>query len=565
MDLRQAQSTKSLVDPASTRYRDHVSTDLRRAWAREGHYPGRDLYSLFRGHVQRAPQAPAVLDAEGSVSYAELDRAARRLAAGLAQLGIGPGDVVAVQLPNARLACVVDLAVAAVGAIVLPFPLGRGDRDAVSLLSRSEAVVVITVADHHGYPCAERIRKHAADLPMLRAVVVAGDGAAATPGCVPIEALFAAGAAEFAPREIDPDAPARILVTSGSEAEPKMVLYSHNALAGGRGAMMTSLHRGSTTTMRNFFLVPLASAFGSSGTPVTLATLGATLVLRPAFDAAATLRSIVETRPTHLLGVPTMMRMLLDCPQIRDTDLGSLQAVVLGGAALDLDTARRAEELLGCTVVSLYGSADGVSCNSGLGRYDGTVGRPDPAVADIRIVGPDGQELATGVTGEVVARGPMSPMSYVNSPELDTALRTPDGWTMTGDLGLIDDRGRLRLVGRRKDVVIRGGLNISPAEVESVLITHPAIRDVACVPVADPLYGERVCACVATSAELGLADVTAHLAAAGMEPRKFPEHLLLLAALPLSAAGKVDRQALRKQAANQGFGTTRSGTEDVTA
>ncbi|GAA4013509.1 hypothetical protein GCM10022384_67340 [Streptomyces marokkonensis] len=545
------------MNRTSTRYTDHVSADLRRAWAAAGHYPGQDLYSLFRGHVQRTPQAPAVLDAEGTVSYGELDQAARRLAAGLAQLGIVPGDVVAVQLPNARLACAVDLAVAAVGAVVLPFPLGRGDRDAVSLLRRSEAVAVITVADHHGYPCAERIRKHADALPMLRAVIVAGDGAAETPDCVPIEALAAATADEFVPREFDPDAPARILVTSGSEAEPKMVLYSHNALAGGRGVMMAGLHRGSPATMRNLFLVPLASAFGSSGTPVTLATLGGTLVLRPSFDAAGTLRTIAETRPTHLLGVPTMLRMLLDRPEIQDTDLSSLQAAVLGGAALDLDTARRAEELLGCTVVSLYGSADGVSCNSGLALYDGTVGRPDPAVADIRIVDPDGTELPDGATGEVVARGPMSPMSYLNSPELDASLRTPDGWTRTGDLGLIDDRGRLRIVGRRKDVVIRGGLNISPAEVESVLITHLAIRDVACVAVADPLYGERVCACVATSADLSLAEITAHLAAAGMEPRKFPERLLLLAALPLSAAGKVDRQALRAQAANQGSGTTR--------
>ena len=540
------------MNRTSTRYIDHVSADQRRAWADAGHYPDRDLYSLFREHVRRAPQAPAVLDAKGTVTYAQLDRTARRLARGLAQQGIGPGDVVAVQLPNARLACAVDLAVAAVGGIVLPFPLGRGDRDALSLLSRSGAVAVITVADHHGYPCAERIREHRHALPSLRTVIAAGGPPGGTAGCVPIEVMgVAAIADEFVPPEVDPDGPARILVTSGSEAEPKMVLYSHNALTGGRGAMMAGLHRGSPDTMRNLFLVPLASAFGSSGTPVTLATLGGTLVLRPAFDAAATLRTIAETRPTHLLGVPTMLRMLLDCPEILDADLSSLQAAVLGGSALDLDTARRAEKLLGCTVVSLYGSADGVSCNSGLRLYDGTVGRPDPAVADIRITGPDGLELPAGVTGEVVARGPMSPMSYVNSPDLDRTQRTPDGWTRTGDLGTIDDQGRLRIVGRRKDVVIRGGLNISPAEVESVLITHPEIRDVACVAVADPLYGERVCACVATSAELTLADLTAHLAAAGMEPRKFPERLLRLPVLPLSAAGKVDRQALRVQAANQ--------------
>jgi acyl-CoA synthetase (AMP-forming)/AMP-acid ligase II len=546
------QTTEVPVHRTSTRP-DHIPAEQRRAWAAAGYYPGKDLYSLFRGHVERAPEAAAVLDAEGTVSYAELDRQARRLAAGLARAGIAPGDIVAVQLPNDRFACAVDLAVAAVGAVVLPFPLGRGDRDAESLLRRSGAVAVITVADHHGYPCAARIRKLQDSLPMLRTVIVGEGRADEAPGCVPIEELLAAGEDAFAPRSIDPDGPARILVTSGSEAEPKMVVYSHNALAGGRGAMMAGLHPGPAATMRNFFLVPLASAFGSSGTPVTLATLGGSLVLRPAFDPEATLRTVAETRPTHLLGVPTMLRMLLDCPAIHDTDLSSLRAAVLGGSALDRDTARRAEKILGCAVVSLYGSADGVSCNSGLGEYDGTVGRPDPAVAAIRIigVGPDEGELPPGATGEVVARGPMSPLGYVNSPELERTQRTPDGWTRTGDLGLIDDRGRLRIVGRRKDVVIRGGLNISPAEVESVLMTHPAIRDVACVPVPDPLYGERVCACVATSAELTLAEVTAHLAESGMEPRKFPERLLLLDALPLGPAGKVDRQVLRVQAAER--------------
>lgn len=536
------------MNRTATRHTDHVPAHLRREWAAAGYYPDRDLYSLFSGHAERNPDAPAVLDAEGAFSYAELDELTRRLAAGLAQFGIGAGDVVAVQLPSGRLACAVDLAVAAVGAIVLPFPLGRGDRDAESLLRRSEAVAVITVDDHHGYPCAARIREHSGALPALRAVIVVGDRQ--VQGCVPINALLAANAREFVPQAIDPDGPVRILVTSGSEAEPKMVLYSHNALAGGRGAMMAGLHDG-PGPMRNFFLVPLASAFGSSGTPVTLAALGATLVLRPAFDAAATLDAIARDRPTHLLGVPTMLRMLLDCPAIDDTDLSSVRAVVLGGSALDPDTARRAREVLGCAVVTLYGSADGVSCNSGLGGYDGSVGRPDPAVVDIRVAGPDGATAPPGTIGEVVARGPMSPMCYVNSPDLDRSLRTPDGWTLTGDLGVIDAQGRLTLVGRRKDVVIRGGLNISPAEVESVLITHPAVRDVACVPVPDPLYGERVCACVATTADLTLADVTAHLAASGMEPRKFPERLLVLPALPLGPAGKVDRQALRVQAAGE--------------
>jgi acyl-CoA synthetase (AMP-forming)/AMP-acid ligase II len=147
----------------------------------------------------------------------------------------------------------------------------------------------------------------------------------------------------FRPVRPDPDYPARILVTSGSETEPKMVAYSHNAVAGGRGTMLAELHD-KPADMRNLFLVPLASAFGSSGTPVTL---GGTPLLQPGFDPGATLRFIERARPTHLLGVLAMLRMLLDHPDLRSTDTTSLRAVVLGGSALNEPTARRWRESLG--------------------------------------------------------------------------------------------------------------------------------------------------------------------------------------------------------------------------
>lgn len=538
----------------TSRFPDLIPNSLRRSWSRAGYYPDRDLYSLFTAQRLLRPDAPAVVDADGTVTYAELDDLARRLAAGLRSLGVGPDDVVAVQLPNSRLVCAADLAVAALGAIALPFPVGRGTREAANLLRRSDAVAVIALAEYRGRPCAERIRELAADLPALRAVIAVGRHTSR--GCVPIHALLAPDATGFRPHLADPDGPARILVTSGSEAEPKMVLYSHNALAGGRGAMMAALHD-DPQRMRNLFLVPLASAFGSSGTAVTLAAFGATLVLRPAFDTAAILAAIEKDRPTHLLGVPTMLRLLLDDPAIEDRDLSSLRTIVLGGAPLDADTVRRGRDALGCPIVNLYGSADGVSCHPGPDEPPAratTAGRPNPAVAEIRVVGPDSRPLPTGAVGEIIARGPMSPMCYVNAPELDRTLRTSDGWTRTGDLGRFDAEGYLTVVGRSKDVVIRGGLNISPAEVEALIIRHPAITDVVCVPVPDPLYGERMCACVTATEKVALRDITEFLGAAGLEPRKFPERMMQLPVLPLGPAGKVDRRALRELAAQQAGG-----------
>ncbi|WP_280330843.1 class I adenylate-forming enzyme family protein [Nocardia wallacei] len=538
----------TLVENTS-RYHDLVPAELRGAWSAAGHYPGSDIYTLFARHVARHPDKPAVIDADGTLTYAELDDLTVRLAAGLSRLGIGAEDVVAVQLPNSRLACAADLAVAALGAIVLPFPVGRGTREAATLLRRSEAVAVIALAEHNGQHSARLIREMAADLPALRAVI--GVGRHSCRGCVPIHALLAPDAGDFRPHRPDPDGPARILVTSGSEAEPKMVLYSHNALTGGRGAMLAALHDDDPATMRNLFLVPLASAFGSSGTAVTLAAFGATLVLQPRFDPTATLAMVEKTRPTHLLGVPTMLRLLLDHPAAAATDPSGLRAIVLGGSPLDSETARRGRDLFRCPVINLYGSADGVSSHPALddpADRATTAGRPDPAVAEIRVVDSEFRALPPGQVGEIIARGPMSPMCYVGAAELDTALRTPGGWTRTGDLGRFDTDGYLTVVGRSKDVIIRGGLNISPAEVEAVLLAHPAVTDVACVPIPDPLYGERLCACLVATEPLTLHQLTEHLVGQGLEPRKFPERLLQLPSLPLGPAGKVDRRALQAQA-----------------
>ncbi|WP_433196121.1 class I adenylate-forming enzyme family protein [Nocardia sp. CA-107356] len=536
---------------------DLVPHRLRRVWAADGACPDLDLYSLFRAQRCMDPHRTALLDAKGKVCYTQLDRLVRRLAAGLADAGIRPGDVVGVQLPNCREAVIADLAIAALGAVALPFPAGRGTREAESLLRRAEAVAVLAAIDFRG-------RTHAADLselldrlPALR--FVAAVGKQPVPDrCLSWAELLRADGDTFVPARPDPDTAARILVSSGSEAEPKMVAYSHNALAGGRGNFMASLLADGESP-RNLFLVPLASAFGSNGTAVTLARHGGTLILLDHFTPEAALAAIEHHRPTHVLGVPTMVRMMLE-HNVSATDTASLRALVLGGSPLDRATAEEAERAFGCAVVNLYGSADGVNCHTDLGETDTAaagpgllVGRPDPRVAEIRIsdVG-TGAIVAVGETGEIVARGPMTPLCYVGDPELDARYRTEDGWVRTGDLGVLDPDGRLHVVGRIKDIVIRGGANISVAEVEQVLAGHPDIRDVVCVGVPHGILGERLAACVVPrpGGAPDLDSLCSHLLDQGLERAKHPESLLLLDALPLTPAGKPDRAAIRHRLAN---------------
>ncbi|GAA0665574.1 hypothetical protein GCM10010193_16220 [Kitasatospora atroaurantiaca] len=536
---------------------DLVPAALRRAWAADGSYPDLDLYALFRARRMADPHRTAVIDTKGKLCYTQLDRKARSLAAGLRAAGVCAGDVVGVQLPSSRDAVIADLALAALGAIALPFPVGRGSREALSLLGRSGARAVIAATEHRGIEHARELAVMRGELPGLRAVVAAGPGEVPD-GCLSLAELLRTDATDFTPDRPAPDSAARILVSSGTEAEPKMVAYSHNALAGGRGNFLASLLP-SDTELRCLFLVPLASAFGSSGTAVTLARHGGTLVLLDRFAPADALEAIRRHRPTHVLGVPTMVRMMLDQPA---EPLPELTALVLGGSPLDPSTREEAERVFGCPVVNLYGSADGVNCHTGLEAEptpaDGpgiAVGRPDPAVTDIRIATPGGEFGTTpGEIGEIVARGPMTPLCYVGAPELNQRYRTADGWVRTGDLGVFDADGGLCVVGRLKDIVIRGGANISPAEVEGELSSHPDVRDVLCTGVPDPLMGERLAACVVPRAGRtpALEELCAHLDARGLERRKHPERLLLVEALPLTPAGKPDRAALRQLAAEAG-------------
>ncbi|GGS15392.1 2,3-dihydroxybenzoate-AMP ligase [Streptomyces aureoverticillatus] len=574
---------------------DLLPASLRRSWAVDGTCPDLDLYSLFRARQISDLHRTAVIDAKGKLCYTALDRKVRCLAVGLRGLGIGAGDVVGVQLPNSRNAVIADLALAAIGAVALPFPVGRGAAEATSLLRRAEAVAVIAATEHRGThpaatlaastsvatataavtdPAAPKPPKPTKQpkLPTLRHVMAVGPGP--TPeGTIPFgELLRRSDPSAFVAARPDPDGPARILVSSGSEAEPKMVAYSHNALAGGRGNFFASLMPEPASPPRCLFLVPLASAFGSNGTAVTLARHGGTLVLLDHFTPEAAIAAVREHEPTHVLGVPTMARMILDrLEQEREQGqegagkLPAPTALVLGGSPLDATTAAAARRAFGCSVVNLYGSADGVNCHTGLEtrpgpeRADGhgvVAGRPDPRVADIRVADPATHEpLPDGTVGEIVARGPMTPLCYVGAPELDARYRTPDGWVRTGDLGLLDEAGVLHVVGRLKDVVIRGGANISPAEVERELSAHPSIRDVVCVGVPDPVMGERLAACVvpvsraADSAAPTLDDLGLHLTAHGLDRTKHPERLLVVAELPLTPAGKPDRAALRERAA----------------
>ncbi|MEU3653495.1 class I adenylate-forming enzyme family protein [Streptomyces sp. NPDC032161] len=520
---------------------DLVPRAERRAWAEAGLCPDLDLYSLFREQVRRHPRRRALVEsgdpAGGGHDYAELDAEVRRIAALFTEAGLGAGDIVALRLPGGRDAIAAELAVYAIGAVALPYPPGGGSRDTLALLGRSRARAAVLADPEDVAVCAQ--------LPLLDVAFGTEREMTGT------RWLGERARHSWRPAPVDPYAPARVLVSSGTETAPKMVAYSHQAMAGGRASYLRALDP-DATERRHLVLVPLGSSFGSCGV-VTLVGLGGTLVVLPAFSVPEALRALTVHRPTHVFGVPTMLRRLTEGCPAEAGDLPGLRALVSSGAALPHGTARACAERFGRPVLTVYGSSDGVNCHTvwSPGTDDGCVGRPDPAVADIRITGADGAPVPPGASGEIQAKGPMTPLCYLAGPELDARYRTPDGWVRTGDLGRIGPDGRLYVLGRLRNVVIRGGLNISPAEVESELAHHPDVAEAVCVPVPDPDLGERLCVCVRPvpgAPVPDLTDLNAFLLHRGLEKRKLPERFLHVPVMPLGPTGKVCRRTLTDRA-----------------
>lgn len=531
---------------------DLVPVEERKRWAQDGTYPNRPVFTLFASKAKAHPDKKAVLSPQGDVTYGELLDAALRLAHSLRDSGIVAGDVVAYQLTNHWLCCAIDLAVAALGAIVAPFPPGRGKLDIQSLVRRCDARAVIVPEAYEGIDLCAVIESLRPTLLSIRRLIVQGNP---REGWVTLDELLSA-----APLDVDslpevcPDSPVRLLVSSGTESEPKLVAYSHNALVGGRGRFLQRITPGGEE-FRGMYLIPLGSSFGSTATFGVLCWLGGSLVVLPKFDVDEAIKAIAALRPSFILGVPTMLQRIAAHPLLQSVDKSSLRGLIVGGSVIDEATVRKCCDAFGCGFISLYGSADGVNCHNTLDDpievMLSSVGKPNPAVCEIRLVDEDGQEVPQGEVGEITARGPLSPMQYVNAPELDERYRDPQGWVKTGDLGFINDKGYLVLAGRKKDIIIRGGANISPVQIEGLVMAHPDVVTVACVPVPDADLGQRVCLCVTLregAAKFSLKAITYFLREQGLEVNKLPEYLRFYRTLPLTPAGKIDKKALAEEA-----------------
>jgi cyclohexanecarboxylate-CoA ligase len=519
-----------------------LADDYRRA----GHWRGETLWRVFEATAARVCDRIALVDGDARPTFGDLATCATRVAAGLASLGVRAGDVVSVQLPNWHETIVADLAIARLGAVLSPvLPIHRERELGFVLREAGSRVLVIPgrLRDCDHQDLVETVRR---DAPALEHVIVvrdeprAGAHAWTTLATDPAPAPAPAG---------DADAVALLLYTSGSTADPKGVLHTHETLLA-EARSLGPVH-GITDADTTLMPSPLAHISGIVHALLVPCVFGTRAVLMERWDPARALALIASERVTYMVGAPTFLRDLAGHPDLAAHDVSSFRLFSCGGADVDPTLVREAAAKLGCVAKRVYGSSEFPTVTTTgpddpPARRIDSEGRPIGA-AEIRLVDDAGRAVAADVEGEVLARGPECFVGY-RTAELNAETFTPDGWLRTGDLGIVDADGFLRITGRKKDIVIRKGENISAREVEDLVATHPAVAEVAVVGVRDPAAGEIACAVVrlrASATAPTLADLTAHLLAQGLSKRKLPERLEIVTDFPRAPSGKILKRALR--------------------
>jgi non-ribosomal peptide synthetase component E (peptide arylation enzyme) len=517
-------------------------------YRRLGIWGDRALIELFDECVARHPEKIAIIDDRVRWTYAELRDLSLRAAQLLLDLGVGPGDPVAVQVPSCGLLPLVHLAANRIGAIMVAVPTRWRRAEVGSLLRTVEAEVLIAVQSERGEdlcPLHEELRQQ---LPGLRTILYARTGSADSFE----EQMLATDPLSTEDQErlrLDPDEPAHVMCSSGTTGVPKASLWSGNDLI----AML--VHQ----TGEALELTPddVAAAIAPAGQGSTgyifpiLAPLliGATSAILEHWSPPEALELIVREGCTYGTAIPTQMTMLLDLP-LESVDLSRFTRFNNAGAPLAPRVAEQVEARMGCRVQNVYGTTDGgVPTMTKVSDPDSarwnTVGRVCIG-EEVELRDPDGSRVPPGKSGELYWRGANNSYGYLNQPDYDSANWGEDGWYRSGDLGCFDDDGYLQIVGRAKDMILRGGVNIFPIEVESLLSHHPQVLAVAIVPVADERLGERACAAVVPAGvPPKLEDLTDFLTDKGLSKFKLPEFLVILDELPINPGGKVDKRRLQ--------------------
>ena len=537
-------------------------------WPADRSQPVLDLTvgDALRDAAAQAPRTTALV--QGAVdpaarrrwSYAELLEASERAARAL--LGrFAPGDRVAVWANNIPEWVILELAAGLAGITIVTVNPALRPQELAYVLGQSQADGIFLIPAYRASPMAEMVQQVRRDLPALREVVSFADWDAFCAEAAPGRALPV----------VSPDAAAQIQYTSGTTGFPKGAVLHHRGVVNNARLYTARLGLGRGSVFLS--AMPLFHTAGCVMSVLGAAVTRGTLILPPYFDPGLMLELVAAERPGILLGAPTMFIMMLDHPDLATTDISSVRQLLTGGAVVPPALAGRVEAEFGAPLSIVFAQTEASPVITQTAPQDTaedrahTLGRPLPQT-EVKIVDPaSGQTVAPGVIGELCTRGYHVMTGYFRDPDKTAAAIDADGWLHTGDLASMDERGYCQIGGRLKDMVIRGGENIYPREIEQVLFEHPTVADVAVVGVPDAKWGEQVAAFVRPApgrtpdpAEL-FAYCREHLA-----PHKTPRYWTVLEEFPQTPSGKIQKFVLRERFVARGADVAiRAGGTDVPA
>ena len=496
------------------------------------HNASAPLSDLADWRAAAAPHGPCLADSAAALSNADVYDRVLGAARTFADLGVGRGDVVAVMLPNRVELLVTLLAAWRLGAAVTPINPALTPAEAQHQLTDSGAKVLV---NGDGASVFDGVVSVAADVLALK-----------TPNEVPGDRPGDRAGTRDAGPVVDPDALALLIYTSGTTGKPKGVMLDHANVTA--MCAMAAYALRVTAADHSLLILPLFHVNGIVVGSLTPLLAGGRVTIADRFDPSTFFSVVERVRPTYFSAVPTIYAMLSALPDDVVPDTSSLRVAICGAAPMPAELIGRFETRFGVPIVEGYGLSEG-SCASTVNPIDGrrkpgTVGLPMPG-QQITILGNDGTHVTDGSAGEVLIKGPNVMRGYLGRPD-ETAATVIDGWLHTGDVGRFDDDGYLVLVDRVKDMIIRGGENIYPKEIENVLYAHGDVLEAAVIGAPHPTYGEVPFAFVTLRPG---AVVTAEALSDHCRERlaryKLPARIERLASMPKNAVGKIDKPALR--------------------
>ncbi|HBC9827279.1 TPA: medium-chain fatty-acid--CoA ligase [Escherichia coli] len=522
----------------------------RAAYRQQGLWGDASLADYWQQTARAMPDKIAVVDNHGaSYTYSALDHAASCLANWMLAKGIESGDRIAFQLPGWCEFTVIYLACLKIGAVSVPLLPSWREAELVWVLNKCQAKMFFAPTLFKQTRPVDLILPLQNQLPQLQQIVGVDKLAPAT-SSLSLSQIIADNTPLTTAITTHGDELAAVLFTSGTEGLPKGVMLTHNNILASERAYCARLN----LTWQDVFMMPapLGHATGFLHGVTAPFLIGARSVLLDIFTPDACLALLEQQRCTCMLGATPFVYDLLNLLEKQPADLSALRFFLCGGTTIPKKVARECQQR-GIKLLSVYGSTESsphavVNLDDPLSRFMHTDGYAAAGV-EIKVVDDARKTLPPGCEGEEASRGPNVFMGYFDEPELTARALDEEGWYYSGDLCRMDEAGYIKITGRKKDIIVRGGENISSREVEDILLQHPKIHDACMVAMPDERLGERSCAYVVLKAphhSLSLEEVVAFFSRKRVAKYKYPEHIVVIEKLPRTASGKIQKFLLRK-------------------